>query len=425
MDQVTDARGLASRGEELLLQGKVAEAGAEFSQAAQLDPQLANAHLGLAEVNLALGAYSIVYIACRRVLGLAPESADGAVARAILAVLDRRYEEAVTDLEQAEKLDPGRPYVHALRGYALRQLGRNGDAALAEAKSARLSGNRELSALFPKVETTPTVTSAPSPFAVQPVPAASPAVQAAPNAPGTPRPWSERSQLERRMVRWRFLTSNNAIVTKALIAVNVAVYVLCALLSLNLLNPLASYYVNRATGILTGAPNPIYSFGLMQGLLIAHDPIQAYRLVTSMFLHIAWWHIGINMWSLWAVGVITERIFGSGKYLLIYFVAGIVGGATQAILGPDVVALGASGAIFGIFGAFGAFILMRRRQLGPAANFYIGQWVFFLAINLVISFGVGGISAADHMGGLVSGFIIGAIFVLTAGNNRSRRRYIV
>lgn len=412
MDQVTDARGLAGRGEELLLQGKVAEAGTEFSQAAQLDPQLADAHLGLAEVNLALGAYGVVYIACRHVLELAPESADGAVARAILDVLDRRYESAVTDLERAETLDPGRPYVHALRGYALRQLGRNGDAALAEAKSARLSGNRELSALFPKVEPAPIA--APSPFAAQQQlsPAPQP-VQTAPGAPPMPRPWSERSPLERRMVRWRFLTSNNAIVTKALIAVNVAVYLLCALLSLNLLEP-------------TSNPNnPLYQFGIQQGQLIFSDPTQAYRLLTAMFLHLNWLHIGLNMWSLWAVGVITERIFGSGKYVLIYFVSGILAGITQAVVTPAIPSLGASGAIFGIFGAFGAFILLRRRQLGPAANFYIGQWVFFLVINLVFSFSVPGIGAWDHVGGLVSGFILGAIFVLTANTNRSTRRYIV
>ena len=414
MDQVTDARGLASRGEELLLQGKVAEAGTEFSQAAQLDPQLADAHLGLAEVNLALGAYGIVYIACRHVLELAPESADGAVARAILDVLDRRYESAVTNLEQAEKLDPGRAYVHALRGYALRQLGRNGDASLAEAKSARLSGNRELSALFPKVEKAPAV-AAPSAFAVQPAQGqgASAAVQTAPSAPGTPRPWSERSAFERRMVRFRFLTSNNAVVTKALIAVNVAVYLLCALFSLNLLYPTAN------------PGNPLYLYGVEVGALIPQDPIQAYRIFTAMFLHIAWWHIGVNMWSLWAVGVITERIFGSGKFALIYFVSGIAGGIAVAIFAPNVADLGASGAIFGIFGAFGAFVIIRRRQLGPAGNFYIGEWLFFLILNIVITLGVPGISVADHFGGVIVGFIIGAIFVLTSGNNRSRRRYIV
>ncbi len=411
MDQVSDARGLASRGEELLLQGKVAEAGTEFSQAAQLDPQLADAHLGLAEVNLALGAYGIVYIACRHVLELAPESADGAVARAILDVLDRRYESAVTNLEQAERLDPGRPYVHALRGYVLRQLRRNGDAALAEAKSARLSGNRELSALFPKVEPAPIAT--PNGFAAQqPLSPAAQSVQTAPGAPPMPRPWSERSPLQRRMVRVRFLTSDNAIVTKALIAVNVAVYLIGALLSMNLLQPAQD-------------SNLIYQFGIQQGQLIFSDPTQAYRLLTAMFLHFNWLHIGVNMWSLWAVGVITERIFGSGKYALIYFASGIIGGLASAIITPLVPSLGASGAIFGIFGAFGAFILMRRRQLGPAANFYIGQWVFFLVINLVFSFSFPGIDAWDHVAGLAAGFILGAIFVATANRNRGTRRYIV
>jgi membrane associated rhomboid family serine protease len=410
MEQVTDARGLTSHGEELLLQGKVAEAGAEFSRAAQLDPQLADAHLGLAEVNLALGAYGIVYIACRHVLELAPESADGAVARAILAVLDRRYDAAITDLEQAERLDPGRAYVHALRAYALHQLGRNGDAMLAEAKSARLSGNRELSVLFPKVEAAPVVT--PTPPGAQPYQGASQGVQPAAGAPPMPRPWSQRSALERRMVRWRFLTSNNAIVTKSLIAINVGVYLLCALLSLNLLEPFSVH-------------NPLYAYGVEVGAFIPQDPIQAYRLFTAMFLHLNWLHIGLNMWSLWVIGVITERIFGSGRYLLIYFVSGLIGGIATAVITPNVAALGASGAIFGIFGAFGAFILMRRRQLGPAANFYIGQWLFFLVINLVFSFGVPGIAAWDHVGGLVAGFIIGAIFVVSTGNNRSTRRYIV
>jgi membrane associated rhomboid family serine protease len=409
--QVGDARALVSRGTELLLQSKVQEAGADFSRAAQLDPQLAPAHLGLAEVNLALGAYGIVYVACRHVLDLAPQSADGAVARAILYVLDRRYEAAVSELENAEQLDPGRAYVHALRGYTLRQLGRNGDAALAEAKSARLSGNRELSQLFPKVDLAPTSLNGangagsnaqPSPFA-QP---ASPAQQQPIRVAG-PRAWSERSPIERRMVRLRFLTSNNAIVTMSLIVLNVAIYVLGALLSRSLLEPAQD-------------TNPIYQFGVQQGELIFSDPTQAYRLLTAMFLHFNWLHIGVNMWSLYAVGIITERIFGSGKYALIYFASGILAGITQAVATPAIPSLGASGAIFGIFGAFGAFILLRRRQLGPAANFYIGQWIFFLVINLVFSFSVPGIGAWDHVGGLVSGFLLGALFVVTANRKRAR-----
>ncbi|HEV2459364.1 MAG TPA: rhomboid family intramembrane serine protease, partial [Ktedonobacterales bacterium] len=327
MDQVTDARGLASRGEELLLQGKVQEAGAEFSQAAQLDPQLAEAHLGLAEVNLALGAYGIVYVACRRVIDLAPDTADGALARAILYTLDRRYDAAITELERVESLDPGRAYAHALRGYCLRRVGRNGDGALAEAKSARLSGNRELAQLFPQVETPAAPVygaAAPSPFS------ATPLQPAAPPQPAGPRPWSERSQFERQMTRARFATRTTSIVTMSLIGINVAIYLLCAVLSMDFLQPLNSYNVNTATQVLTGAPNPIYGFGLLQGLLIQQNPLQAYRILTSMFLHESILHVGLNMWSLYAVGIITERIFGTWKYALIYFAAGIAGGIAQA-----------------------------------------------------------------------------------------------
>ncbi|MFI5271792.1 MAG: rhomboid family intramembrane serine protease, partial [Ktedonobacterales bacterium] len=130
--------------------------------------------------------------------------------------------------------------------------------------------------------------------------------------------------------------------------------------------------------------------------------------------------IGVNMLSLWFVGVISERIFGSGKFLLIYLLSGIAGGILSAVLTPTVPSLGASGAIFGIFGAFGAFILMRRRQLGPAGNYYVSQWLFYLVLNLVISFGFSGIDAWDHIGGLTAGFILGAIMVAAAGRPGSR-----
>ncbi|WIG61478.1 MAG: hypothetical protein OJF49_004226 [Ktedonobacterales bacterium] len=410
MEQLTDARALVERGEQAVLRGEVQSAGADFSQAVQADPTLARAHLGLAEVNLALGAYGIVYVACRRVLELTPDSADGALARAILYVLDRRYDAALTELERVETLDPGRAYAHALRGYCLRRLGRNGDAALAEAKSARLSGNRELSQLFPKVEDAPA-----SPWAA-PAPAPPPSTR--PVTTAQPRPWSERSQVERQMVRARFATRNTSIVTVSLIIANLVVFALCGLLSTNLLTPYTGVYVDTSTNLLVGAPNPIYGFGVLQGLLIQHDPVQAYRLLTSMFLHFNWLHVGVNMWSLYAVGMVTERIFGSGKYALIYFASGIVGGIAQAFTASGIPSLGASGAIFGIFGAYGAFILLRRRQLGSAANAAIGQWLFFLILNIVFSVSVPGIGYMDHFGGLAAGFLLGALFVSRAGARR-------
>src|SRR5579864_6152595 len=109
MDQMTtDVRTLIEQGDTLLLQGQATEAATVFSRAVELDQSVARAHLGVAEANLALGAFGIVNIACRKVLELSPSSADGALARAILFVLDQRYDAAVFDLERVETLDPGR-----------------------------------------------------------------------------------------------------------------------------------------------------------------------------------------------------------------------------------------------------------------------------------------------------------------------------
>jgi membrane associated rhomboid family serine protease len=424
MDQTTsEARTLIEQGDALLLQGQVTEAATAFSRAVELDQSVPHAHLGVAEANLALGAYNIVTIACRKVLELAPSSADGALARAILFTLDQRYDAAVFDLERVETLDPGRAYAHALRAYCLRKLGRNGDAALASAKAARLSGNRDLEKLFPAdVAVMPAANAVVSPNGNY----GNPATTGNDGTPGRisyaqQRPWSERSAAERQMMRARVATFGVPVVTYTLIAINILVYIVGALLSHDFISPLnsANCLIYTSNGMLAGCSNKVYEVGLVQGLLIQQSPTQVYRLLTSMFLHENIIHIGVNMWSLYAVGVATERIFGSRRYLAIYLLSGLVGGILQVVLSPAAPALGASGAIFGIFGAFGAFVFLRRRLLGPAANAIIGQMLFILLINIVLDFSVPGIGIADHAGGLISGFIIGAIMVSLS--QRSRR----
>ena len=89
------------------------------------------------------------------------------------------------------------------------------------------------------------------------------------------------------------------------------------------------------------ASNPIYSFGMEQGLLIQHDPIQIYRILTAMFLQANITHIAFNMLSLLFVGVVVERVFGSGRFAIIYFASGIAAGLLQAFVIPDSIALGA------------------------------------------------------------------------------------
>jgi membrane associated rhomboid family serine protease len=388
MEQQTDVRALIERGNELLKDERIPESAAEFARVAQVAPQDPAGHLGLAQTNLALGQYQIASMAVQQVRQLAPDSADAALAEAIGDVIDRRYEAALDAADREIALDPTRAYSHALRAYIFRRLGRNYDAALAEARAARLSGKRDWDKLFPPAER------AALPFVPMPTPV--PPSAGGAQAYAAPRPWDQRSQVERQMTRIRFMTRGLPIATFSLIILNVVIF------GLSYLFPV------------------LLDFGAMDDAAVLHNPLEAYRLFTAMFLHAGLLHLGLNMLSLYFVGVITERIFGTGRFLLIYFLSGIVGGLTQ--FGIDVYtnhltfAVGASGAIFGIFGALGAFFLLRRRALGPAGNSLIGQWFFWLIINLVFSFGgftVGGagIAGFDHLGGLAAGLVLGALLL--------------
>ena len=407
MEQETDVGKLVAEGDRLLVEGKVTDAADRYSRALQLDQNAVGAHLGVAKAYLALGSYGYVQIACQRVQQFAPDTAAAALARAILLVLDQRYDAAIKELERAEQLEPGEPYVHALRGYCYRRLGNSFDAMSAESKAARLSGVREWSHLFPKAQALP----AGLPGQLVASPWQNPATPALPTAPGAtqqemPRPWTERSPIERRMVRARFATRTTPIVTMSLIFLNVVVYIVCAQLSSNIFEPF-------------NPNNPLYANGAEVGTLILRDPTQAYRIVTAMFLHANYLHILLNMLSLYVIGSITERLYGGGSYLLLYFVSGIIAGLAEAFIQPNAAAVGASGAIFGIFGAFGAYLILRRRELGPVAGPLTSQWVFMLVLNLFISVSVPGIALWDHIGGLVAGFAIGA-FLLALQQQRSR-----
>lgn len=388
MEQQTDIQTRLTRGDTLLKEGDLRGAAEEFANAARAEPNNPGGHLGLAEASLALGDFATTQQASAEVLRLAPESAEGSLARAILAALAQRFDLALHEVDHSIELDPTRGYAHALRAYTLRRLGQRYEGALAEARAGRTWGTRDLDHLFAAV---------PKPAAPAPtVAAGTDLAPQIPTRPG-PAPWQQRSARERQMVRARFMFNGIPIVTYTLMAINIVIYVFTAM-----------------------SGNLLYNLGAAQGYLIEHDPIQAYRIITSMFLHRSLIHIGANMLSLFFVGIIVERVFGSGRFTVIYFASGIIAGIAQAVISPAIPSVGASGAIAGIFGAFGAYILLRRQSLGPAANSLIGQWVFWLAINAYISISSPNIALWAHVGGLVSGFIIGAIMASMQGRRRTR-----
>ena len=127
-------------------------------------------------------------------------------------------------------------------------------------------------------------------------------------------------------------------------------------------------------------------------------------------MHGGFWHVGLNMLAVWMIGRSLEPLLGHARYLALYLISGLGGSVAVALLSFGTPVIGASGAVFGLLGA----LLVIGRHIG--AN--ISGILIILGINLVIGFIPGmGVSWQAHVGGLVTGAIIGLIFART----RSRR----
>ncbi len=183
-------------------------------------------------------------------------------------------------------------------------------------------------------------------------------------------------------VRRAAFEGTGAKVTKALIGVNVAVYV-----------------AELATGGgVNGTGSTIYLHGVLFGPLLEQG--EWWRLMTAAFLHYGPVHLLLNMVALYWFGSLLEERIGSGRYLLLYLVSGLAGSAgallwSNGFLTPTV---GASGAIFGILGA--GLVLERQRDY-----VFGGSALGVIVINFVFTFSISGISKGGHIGGLVGGIL--------------------
>ncbi|MFF2958275.1 rhomboid family intramembrane serine protease [Streptomyces sp. NPDC057963] len=197
------------------------------------------------------------------------------------------------------------------------------------------------------------------------------------------------------------IAADPRLVTKILLGINVAVYI-AVLAKGELVNELL--LLGRAT---THFGGPLE--GVAEG--------QWYRLVTSMFLHQEMWHIVFNMLGLWWLGGPLEAALGRARYLTLYMLSGLAGGAlTYWLSAPVQGSLGASGAIFGLLGA--TAVLMRR------LNYDMRPVFVLLAVNLVITFNPwGGIAWQAHVGGLIAGTLIAIAMVHAPRERRALVQY--
>jgi membrane associated rhomboid family serine protease len=140
-------------------------------------------------------------------------------------------------------------------------------------------------------------------------------------------------------------------------------------------------------------------------------------LVTYQFLHGGWDHLGANMVFLLAMGPGVERPIGKVRYLIIYFVAGMVGALVEGALAPagrDDLLVGASGSISGVFGA--TIVIWQLYRLGSKPLGIVRMAGLLIAMMAIT--GILGLGAPDgtpvgwiaHIGGFIAGMGLGFVF---------------
>ncbi len=136
-----------------------------------------------------------------------------------------------------------------------------------------------------------------------------------------------------------------------------------------------------------------------------------YRLFSCMFLHFGIEHLLNNMLVLAFIGDYLERAMGKLKYITLYITAGVVASITSMYYniyqGQEVIAAGASGAVFGVIGGM-IFVLISNK--GRLEDLNIRRMIIFVVLVLYQGITSQGIDNAAHIGGLIMGIILGAIF---------------
>ncbi|GAB17301.1 rhomboid family protein [Gordonia effusa NBRC 100432] len=178
------------------------------------------------------------------------------------------------------------------------------------------------------------------------------------------------------------------LVTYTLIALNVAIFGICAIQA-------------NSTDIAVYLP-PLFDRWALAGVDLAGG--EYWRLLTAGFLHLSLIHLGVNMLSLYVLGVSLEPALGPRQYTAVYLTALFGGSAAVSMLGePTTMTAGASGAIYGLMGALLILVLRARMSVAPVVG--------IIAINVVLSLTLPNISILAHLGGLIFGAASAAAFV--------------
>jgi len=187
-------------------------------------------------------------------------------------------------------------------------------------------------------------------------------------------------------------------VTQVIFGINVAVFVAMVMAGVSITDPTVAQLRHW------GANFGPYTIGG-----------QWWRLLTCVFVHIGIIHIALNMWCLWGLGRLAEAVYDHWTFAAVYLITGVSASVTSLAWNPIGTSAGASGAIFGIAGALIASFYLGEFSMPKAAvSGLLRSVVTFAGYNLVFGAMSGRTDNAAHVGGLVSGLILGALIAKVA-----------
>lgn len=147
--------------------------------------------------------------------------------------------------------------------------------------------------------------------------------------------------------------------------------------------------------------------------------IEPWRFLTVAFLHSpsSVFHILFNMYALWMVGPFLEQAFGRARFAALYVLSAVAGSVGVLLLASPLdvswrtLTVGASGAVFGLFGAL--FVVMRRLSRD------VRGIAVLIVLNVVIGFVLPDIAWQAHLGGLVVGAGLAAVYAYAPRERRA------
>ncbi len=215
---------------------------------------------------------------------------------------------------------------------------------------------------------------------------------------------AEEKEEARKVNEVMHLEGSNLYVTYALIAINVVIFILMVIDGAGFMKPNALVHIRWGSNI---AP-----------LTLSGD---YWRLLTNIFIHFGLIHLLANMYCLYIIGSYLEPMLGKKKYILAYFATGILASLTSLWWHTEMSnSAGASGAIFGLYGLFLALL---TTPLIPTSvrKILLQNIALFVLFNLI--YGIkDGVDNSAHIGGLISGFVIGYLYLINIQKEKVNER---